>query len=588
MSIPKTIPAFLWHFVKRQRLAFFVLFSTAMIWSVNEMFFPYFIKWVVNDIYNFKGDPKTIYTVLTTPIVALMVIWLIMELAMRTQGIMIIYAFPRFKANIRAAVFRYVKQHSHEYFSNHFAGNIAKKLASLPTSCQSIMEIMCFNFTAISIAYIIALVLMWHTKPLFAGILILWFILHMAVTFLFLRIGNRRAEIHSAAESTLSGKIVDSLTNILNVRLFARNQFEDVYLQKYQADETRKDQRAKWLIEEMRLLQGVLALALISTIVFTLVHGWIQGWITLGDFSLIGMLTFWILGMVWYMSYQMSVFVREIGTIKDALNLITVSHEIIDAPHATHLVVPKGEIQFKDVTFSYQKNTLVFDKLNVTIPAGQKVGLVGFSGSGKSTFVNLILRFYELDAGGIFIDQQNIAQVTQESLREQIAMIPQDPTLFHRTLMENIRYGRLDATNEEVIAAAKLAHCDEFIQQLSAGYDALVGERGIKLSGGQRQRIAIARAILKNAPLLVLDEATSALDSVTEQLIQESLHKLMADKTTIVIAHRLSTLTNMDRILVFDKGKIIEDGNKESLLKAQSHFAYLWNKQMDGFLPEST
>jgi ATP-binding cassette subfamily B protein len=587
MTIPKTLSAFLWHFIKRQPIAFFIVFFTAMIWSMNEVFFPYFLKLIVNTIHDFKGVPHAIYLALAFPIIALVSLWLLMEIAMRTQAITLIYTFPRFRAHIRAAVYDYVKQHSHEYFSNNFAGSIAKKMSELPNSCQMVMEILCFNFTSILVAFVIALILMWLTKPFFAILLLAWFCLHMGITLVFLRIGNQRWETHSQAVTTLSGKIVDSLTNILTVRLFARGDYESRYLQKFQADEIGKAKTAMWLIEIMRMFQAIFGLGLILAMLLTLIHGWIQGWITLGDFTLIGMLSFWILGMVWYMSYQMSVFVREVGTINEALTLITQGHDIIEAPQAAPLQVKQGEICFDEVSFTYQKHNPVFQKLNVTIAAGQKVGLVGFSGSGKSTFVNLILRFYDLASGRILIDEQDIAHVTQQSLREQIAMIPQDPTLFHRTLMENIRYGRLDANDAEVIAAAKLAHCHEFIEKLKEGYHSLVGERGIKLSSGQRQRIAIARAILKSAPILILDEATSALDSVTEKLIQESLHYLMQKRTTLIIAHRLSTLADMDRILVFHQGKIIEDGTQESLLKANGHFAQLWQMQTNGFLPES-
>jgi ATP-binding cassette subfamily B protein len=298
------------------------------------------------------------------------------------------------------------------------------------------------------------------------------------------------------------------------------------------------------------------------------------------------MQSFWLLGWMWFLSFQMTMFAREIGTIENALSLIKRNHDVIDKQNATLLSVSKGTIEFQNVCFAYLDNLNVFKHLSITIPVGQKVGLVGFSGSGKSTFVNLILRFYDIQSGVIKIDDQNIAAVTQDSLRSQIAMIPQDPALFHRTLLENIRYGRLNASDDETIAASKLAHCHEFIEQLDEGYASLVGERGIKLSGGQRQRIAIARAILKNAPILILDEATSSLDSVTEKLIQDSLHTLMKSKTTIVVAHRLSTLADMDRILVFDKGQIIEDGTIESLLKANGHFAMLWNMQTDGYLPD--
>lgn len=589
MSIhtPKTYVPFLWHFIKCQPVAFFIVFITALIWSINEVTFPYFIKLIVNTIHDFKGNPHAIYRVLSWPLVALVSCWMTMTISMRVQGMILIRVFPRFRADIRASVFNYVKRHSHEYFASHFAGNIAQKIASLPTSCQSVLEIFFFNLSAITVGFIIAMVLMALTKILFAEILLLWFCLHMGTTLLFLRVANKRWEAHSAAVTTLSGKVVDSITNIINMRLFARGAYESAYLKQAQNDEISKAKKALWMMELMYLCQGIFGLGLIFTMVFTLIHGWIQGWVTLGDFSLVSILSFWVLGLVWYMSYQLTVYVREVGIINDALKLIAVGHDIVDAPQAAPLKVTKGEINFDSVTFAYQKNKPVFKNLHVHIPAGQKIGLVGFSGSGKSTFVNLILRFYDIHSGRILIDNQDIALITQDSLREQIAMIPQEPTLFHRTLMENIHYGRLDATEEEIIEAAKLAHCHEFIEKLDLGYQSLVGERGIKLSGGQRQRIAIARAILKNAPILILDEATSSLDSVTEKLIQESLQMLMRGRTTIVIAHRLSTLTNMDRILVFDKGMIIEEGTKESLLQASGHFAKLWNMQTDGFLPEA-
>ena len=243
-------------------------------------------------------------------------------------------------------------------------------------------------------------------------------------------------------------------------------------------------------------------------------------------------------------------------------------------------------IVFDAVKFHYPETESLFNNKSVIIKAGEKVGLVGYSGSGKSTFVNLILRLYDVTGGNIFIDKQNIKDVNQNSLRQNIAIIPQDPYLFHRNLIENIRYGKITASDEEVIKAAKSAHADEFIRKLSKGYKSMVGERGIKLSGGQRQRIAIARAILKNAPILILDEATSQLDSLTENYIQETLWELMKNKTTIVVAHRLSTLLRMDRILVFEKGKIIQDGNHNTLINTHGLYQTLWNTQINGFLPE--
>lgn len=588
MNLPKTAYAFLNHFIKRQWIAFSIIFVAGVSWSANDIFFPYFIKLIVNTLHDYHGITAGVYAALAGPIILLVLFWLNTELWLRGQGIAMIYALPRFRANIREQVYNYVKQHSHEYFANHFAGNIAKKIADLPNSCQSIIEVLSYSFIPTIMGIFIALILMWLTQPIFALILFTWFCLHIALTFFFMRSSNLKWDIHSESAATLSGKIVDSFTNILNVRLFARSEFETQYIKHFQQDEINKAKSAMWSMEIMRLFQGLAGFFMICAMILALIHGWTKGWVTLGDFAQIGMQAFWLLGMVWYMSYQMTVYAREMGVIANSLSLITTGHDIVDVHDAKQLVVAHGEICFDNVSFAYRHKQAVFKNVNVTIKAGQKVGLVGFSGSGKTTFVNLILRFYDLNTGFISIDGHDIAKVKQDSLRSQIAMIPQDPTLFHRTIMENIRYGRLDATDEEVLAAAKLANCHEFIERMPEKYNALVGDRGLKLSGGQRQRVAIARAILKNAPILILDEATSALDSVTENLIQEGLQHVMRNRTTMVVAHRLSTLADMDRILVFDKGEIIEDGSQEELLNQNGHFAMLWNMQTDGFLPDDT
>lgn len=586
VHIPKKAISFICYFAYQQKVKFSLLAFCFFMWGVGDSFYPYFLKKIINRIQHYHGQPAGIYAALGGALVLLIIFWLTGELLMRVQGMTQVYTFPTFRANIRHAVFNYVQLHSHEYFASHFSGTIAKKLSDLPNSCQTIMEIVCFNFVTAFTGVILVFSMMWLANPLFALILVIWLIFHLVLTFAFLNYGNKLWEAHSESASLLSGKIVDTFTNMLNVKLFARRDYELKYLQSYQDDEVKKGKKALLLIEFMRIGQGVNGLFLVFSLLFLLIHGWAHHWVTLGDFTQISMQAFWLLGWMWFVSFQLSVFARELGTVSDALGVVRKEHGLLDKPEATSLTVSKGEIIFDHVYFSYHKNRPVFDNLNLTIPPGQKVGLVGFSGSGKSTFVNLILRFYDLQSGEIRIDGQNIQHVTQDSLRSQIGMIPQDPALFHRTLMENIRYGKLEATDEEVTQASQLAECHEFIEKLDEKYNSLVGERGVKLSGGQRQRIAIARAILKNAPILILDEATSSLDSVTEKLIQKSLNVLMEGKTAIVVAHRLSTLANMDRILVFHQGKIIEEGTKESLLAKQGHFAMLWNMQTDGFLPE--
>jgi ATP-binding cassette, subfamily B, bacterial len=310
--------------------------------------------------------------------------------------------------------------------------------------------------------------------------------------------------------------------------------------------------------------------------------------VSIGDFALILGMSLEVGWVTWYSIEQLYNLDKAVGKCKQSIFSLFTPIEITDKENAKPLLVSKGQIVFSDVMFHYKGTEPLFQNKSVTIEAGQKVGLVGYSGSGKTTFVNLILRLYDITYGHIFIDDQDIKEVTQDSLRSHIAMIPQDPSLFHRTLFENIRYGKIDASDNEVIEAAKKAHAHEFICELKEGYDSLVGERGIKLSGGQRQRIAIARAILKNAPILILDEATSQLDSVTENKIQDSLWQLMQNRTTIVIAHRLSTLLHMDRILVFDQGNIVQDGNHADLLNQEGLYKTLWDAQVGGFLPDES
>ncbi|MFT3742296.1 MAG: ABC transporter ATP-binding protein [Gammaproteobacteria bacterium] len=587
MTFPKTALPFIFYFAKQQWIKFSICFLIAIAFAFNETFFPFFLKHIVNTLATHQyASTAAIFYALKGLLILIVASWAIMEVFQRLQGFILTSALPRYRADIRTTVFEYVLGHSHSYFANHFAGNIAKKLNDLPNSCQTMLEIICLQFVTAFSGSTIVVVMMWHTQPILAVIVLAWLCVHLGLTLLFVRYGDLLWTRHSEASSTLGGKIVDTLTNMMNVKLFARRQYEMRYLAPYQQDELCKSKKALLHIEFLRMGLGLNGLFLIFASVFTLVYGYGHHWITLGDFTQVGMQIFWILGFIWYISYQLTLYVRESGVINDALSLVRKPHELIDSTAATTLKVNRGEISWRAVCFGYPKGSSVFQQLSVEIPAGQKIGLVGFSGSGKSTFVNLLLRFYDVHAGSIHIDGQNIAEVTQDSLRESIAMIPQDPSLFHRTLMENIRYGRLDATDEEVIAAAKLAHCDEFIQHLPEGYHSLVGERGIKLSGGQRQRIAIARAILKDAPILILDEATSSLDSVTEKLIQQSLQQLMQHRTTLVVAHRLSTLADMDRILVFQGGEIIEDGAMTELLAQKGHFAMLWHSQHGGFLPE--
>jgi len=443
-----------------------------------------------------------------------------------------------------------------------------------------------FDFYPLIIKSLVALVVLFGASGDLALVLCLWLGIYIYVSYLLAKRCRIYAQDFAEARSLVTGKVVDSVTNVMNAKMFARRQYEEDYLTDYLNHEVNHALRTYWYMEKLRWFQFTAAMVLMIGMVGYALKIWSEGNMTVGEFSMVAGLAIMLIEAARGLSRSFLEFFEYLGNISDGVAVFVQPHEIVDKPEATVLKVDRGEIAFNEVKFIYKEGLQVFENLDVTIDSKQQVGLVGFSGSGKSTFVNLVLRLFEPQSGSIEIDGQNILDVTQDSLRENVSMIPQDPQLFHRSLMENIRYGRLDASDDEVIEAAKKAHAHEFILQTEKQYDSLVGERGVKLSGGQRQRVAIARAILKNAPILILDEATSALDSVTEKKIQLGLDNLMKGRTVVVVAHRLSTISHMDRILVFDQGRIIEDGSHQQLLVRDGHYARLWNMQAGGFLPE--
>lgn len=586
-ELPKTLSSFVWFFLKKQWKEFSIAQFFSFAWSIDHTVWPLILMMVIDTISTHENDRSHIWSLLTVPIIMGISLWIFIEVSYRVSGFILAKAIPKLEADIRMSMIDYVQYHSHNYFGNNFAGAIANKISDMPQSVTRILQLTMFLFLPVVLALIISLILFFFISPYFALILFAWIAAHMGVTLAFSRKCADYSHIHSESRSVLAGKIVDMLTNISSVRLFSRHKYERQYTSGFQADELKKHITALTYIEKMKMIIGFISLIGVGLVInWFMIYSWQQGNITTGEVVFIFNTTWNVTIMAWLVSLELPNLYTEIGICKQALTIIQEPHEITDMPGAKELQVKKGEITFENVSFHYLPEYNIFQDKNITIHAGEKVGLVGLSGSGKSTFVHLILRYFDVESGRILIDGQDIATITQESLRRNIAFIPQDTSLFHRMLWENIQYGRPEASIEEVITASQKAHCDEFVEKMPEGYEGLVGERGVKLSGGQRQRIAIARAILKDAPILILDEATSALDSVTERHIQEGLNELMMGRTTLVVAHRLSTLSGMDRILVFHRGKIIEEGTHEELLAEGGHYAMMWQMQAGGFLPD--
>jgi ATP-binding cassette subfamily B multidrug efflux pump len=435
----------------------------------------------------------------------------------------------------------------------------------------------------------------WLTLPIIG-----WFAGYVGLLCYFVPRLRDRSKISSEARSALVGRIVDSYTNILTVKLFARPRDEDNYVRDAVERHTDVFLRAQRLLTMFGTLLNVLNALLIAGAGAIAITLWLNSAVEVGTIAMVLPLTLQLTNMSRQIAVQITDLFEEIGIVQEGMITIAKPLQLVDPDGAKALEIREGKITFDDVRFGYGRETsaredgrlspfAVLDGFSLTVRPGEKIGLVGRSGAGKSTVVNLLLRFFDLEGGRILIDGHDISQTTQESLRAQISVVTQDTSLLHRSIRENIRYGRPEASEEEIVTAARLAHAEEFITMLEdwrgrRGYDAQVGERGVKLSGGQRQRIAIARVILKDAPILVLDEATSALDSEIEAAIQQSLGTLMAGKTVIAIAHRLSTIARMDRLVVLDHGRIVEQGTHEQLLRANGHYAALWHRQSGGFI----
>ncbi len=491
--------------------------------------------------------------------------------------------------SVRWRVHRYLLRQSIGFYQNDFAGRIANKVMQTALSVREVVTRIVDILVYVTVYFTSAVFLVAEANLTLALPLVLWLVAYVAVLYVFVPRLKVISKDQADARSLMTGHVVDAYTNIATVKLFSHAEREEDYARNSMTGFLKTVYRQMRLVTVLNVtLSGINTLLLAGTGMLS-IWLWLGEAVSTGDIAVAVALVLRLQGMSQWILWEVSGLFENIGTVQDGLTTIAREREVVDREDARPLQVSRGEIRFDRVRFDYGGPKGVIEDLTLTIRPGEKVGLVGRSGAGKSTLVSLLLRFYDLEDGRIMIDGQDIAQVTQESLRQQIGVVTQDTSLLHRSVLENIVYGKPGAGAAEAWIAARRAHADGFISQLEdlsgrRGMEAHVGERGVKLSGGQRQRIAIARVLLKNAPILVLDEATSALDSEIEAAIQESLSELMAGKTVIAIAHRLSTIAAMDRLVVMDGGRIVEEGTHEALLSREGLYADLWKRQSGGFI----
>jgi len=503
------------------------------------------------------------------------------------QGLM-----GNFAMRIRWQAHRYVLRQSMEFFHNDFAGRVATKVMQTALAVRDMVLKLTEVLLYVAVYFTGALVMFASSDWRLAVPMAFWLAGYVCAMWYFVPKLRKLSEAQADARSILTGRVVDSYTNISTVKLFAHAAREDLFAKEGMQHMLQTVYGSMRMTTLMTLALNVLNSLLLFSISTLAIWLWYENQITTGAIAFTIGLVLRMQGMAHWIIWEVAGLFENIGVVQDGIETVARDRSLVDAPDATELKVTRGEIRYDNVTFNYGKDNPetgnIVDALSLNIAPGEKVGLVGRSGAGKSTLVSLLLRFYDLENGRILIDGQDIAKVTQESLRAQIGMVTQDTSLLHRSVIDNIRYGRPDATMAQVEAAACKAHAEEFIATLEdpqgrRGYLAHVGERGVKLSGGQRQRVAIARVLLKDAPILILDEATSALDSEVEAAIQENLYSLMEGKTVIAVAHRLSTIAAMDRLVVMENGRIVEEGTHEALLRRRGIYANLWQRQSGGF-----
>ena len=569
-----------WRHAMKYKPALTIKVACVVIATVAGLIVPLYYKKLIDGITAGASAEMLIGYILTA-----LLIYLGSWIFWRIGGFVGSYAWSRIMRDLADSCFAYLQKHSTAFFNSNFVGSLVTRVNKFFYSAEAIADKIIFDLVPLIVSVVVIVLVFGQQNISLAIIMMLWTTVYCAASYLFSRWKLKYDIERSIWSSKNTGVLADTITNQQNVKLFVGYEREKKYFG-FHTNKMAVLRQLTWnLNNTFEAVQTLLMIGLEIGIFYIAVIMWQRGLLTVGDFVLIQAYLFTLFGKIFNFGRIIRDTYERLADAEEMAQIFGMPHEIVDAKGAAPLTVSSGAIQFRNVSFAYHKTRTVVRKLTVAIAACEKIALVGPSGAGKSTIVKLLLRLHDVSSGKISIDGEDIARVTLESLWNNVSLVPQDPVLFHRTLMENIRYGKPEATDAEVVSASKLAHCDEFIREFPDGYGTFVGERGVKLSGGERQRVAIARAILRDAPILVFDEATSSLDSESEMLIQKALDVLMKGKTVIVIAHRLSTIMKMDRILVMDKGEIVEQGTHQELLaKSRGLYKKLWTLQSGGFI----
>jgi ATP-binding cassette subfamily B protein len=584
-SLPSTPFAFIWFVLRPYWKWLFVAIFLSFLHQLFSDSMSYVFKGFVDSADLYQQGEESLRTVFiwiaASPILLLLTVTVI-----RLNGFVMNYLSVHARTSAIKSLFEYLSAHSLSYFNNRFSGSLSSKVNSTSGNVSRLVNQFVFNILGILFSIIITFFLINSASGALAIAFVGGIALLVPVNFFLTRKQVNLSQKMVETMAKLQGQVIDTVTNISTVQQYARRDYEINRLDEVINEHRKADVMSDNFRERILAINNIIVWIFISGIIMWAALLWSEQMISVGQLIMITTLTLGFMRTLTHIGQYFNNIMEFYGEVKNGLEEIVIPHNIVDKPVAQKLEVSDGSVSLGNVLFAYESDSnKVFKNLSLGIKGGEKVGIVGRSGSGKTTLMKLLLRQHDVSAGSIAIDGQDIRDVTQESLRENISVVPQEPMLFHRTIRENIMYGRLDATEDEMIEVAKKAQAHEFIEALPQKYDSLVGERGVKLSVGQRQRIAIARAFLKNAPILILDEATSALDSESEVAIQKALQALMEDKTVFAVAHRLSTLREMDRIIVFKDGEIVEDGAHNSLLKDKdSVYASLWNHQAGGFI----